>query len=67
MELKGIRRILDIYENKTKNMEEQTKLLNQVYMKYYNQYGENDTDDVQISVILDRIDELQSEIENLNT
>jgi len=66
MELKGIRRILDIYENKTKTMET-TKLLNQVYMEYYNQYGENDTDDVQISVILDRIDELQSEIENLNT
>jgi hypothetical protein len=65
MELKGIRRILDIYENKTKTMET-TKLLNQVYMEYYNQYGENDTDDVQISVILDRIDELQSEIENLN-
>ena len=50
----------------TKTMET-TKLLNQVYMEYYNQYGENDTDDVQISVILDRIDELQSEIENLNT
>ena len=49
----------------TKTMET-TKLLNQVYMEYYNQYGENDTDDVQISVILDRIDELQSEIENLN-
>ena len=65
MELKGIRRILDIYENKTKTMET-TKLLNKVYMEYYNQYGENDTDDVQISVILDRIDELQSEIENLN-
>ena len=46
---------------------ETTKLLDQVYMKYYNQYGENDTDDVQISVILDRIDELQSEIKNLNT
>jgi hypothetical protein len=45
---------------------ETTKLLKQVYMEYYNQYGENDTDDVQISVILDRIDELQSEIENLN-
>jgi len=66
MELKGIRRILDIYENKTKTMET-TKLLNQVYMEYYNQYGENDTDDVQISVILDRINELQSEIQNLNT
>ena len=50
----------------TKTMET-TKLLNQVYMEYYNQYGENDTDDVQISVILDRIDELQSEIQNLNT
>ena len=43
------------------------KLLNQVYMEYYNQYGVNKTDDVQISVILDRIDELQTEIENLNT
>jgi len=43
-----------------------TKLLNQVYMQYYNQYGENKTDDVQISVILDRIDELQTEIKNLN-
>tara|TARA_R110002074_G_C12274741_1_gene642504 strand:+ start:96 stop:239 length:144 start_codon:yes stop_codon:yes gene_type:complete len=43
------------------------KLLNQVYMEYYNQYGVNETDDVQISVILDRIDELQTEIENLNT
>ncbi len=43
------------------------KLLNQVYMEYYNQYGVNDTDDVQISVILDRIDELQNEIKNLNT
>jgi len=50
----------------TKTMET-TKLLNQVYMEYYNQYGENDTDDVQISVILDRINELQSEIQNLNT
>jgi len=50
----------------TKTMET-TKLLNQVYMKYYNQYGENDTNDVQISVILDRINELQSEIQNLNT
>tara|TARA_R110001583_G_C5362089_1_gene381686 strand:- start:147 stop:257 length:111 start_codon:yes stop_codon:yes gene_type:complete len=36
-------------------------------MEYYNQYGVNETDDVQISVILDRIDELQTEIENLNT
>jgi hypothetical protein len=44
-----------------------TKLLEQVYMQYYNQYGENKTDDVQISVILDRIDELQTEIKNLNT
>tara|TARA_R100001369_G_C3194044_1_gene144343 strand:+ start:235 stop:378 length:144 start_codon:yes stop_codon:yes gene_type:complete len=44
-----------------------TKLLNQVYMEYYNQYGENETDDVQISVILERIDELQTEIKNLNT
>ena len=43
------------------------KLLNQVYMEYYNQYGVNETDDVQISVILDRIDELQNEIKNLNT
>ncbi len=43
-----------------------TKLLEQVYMEYYNQYGENETDDVQISVILDRIDELQTEINNLN-
>jgi len=43
------------------------KLLNQVYMEYYNQYGVNETDDVQISVILDRIDELQTEIQNLNT
>jgi len=43
------------------------KLLNQVYMEYYNQYGVNETDDVQISVILDRIDELQTEIKNLNT
>jgi hypothetical protein len=48
-------------------MEEQTKLLDQVYMKYYNQYGENKTDDVQISIILDRIDDLQNEIKNLNT
>ena len=44
-----------------------TKLLEQLYMEYYNQYGENKTDDVQISVILDRIDELQTEIKNLNT
>ena len=44
-----------------------TKLLEQVYMEYYNQYGENKTDDFQISVILDRIDELQTEIKNLNT
>ena len=44
-----------------------TKLLEQVYMEYYNQYGENETDDFQISVILDRIDELQTEIKNLNT
>ena len=43
------------------------KLLNQVYMEYYNQHGVNETDDVQISVILDRIDELQTEIKNLNT
>ena len=43
-----------------------TKLLEQVYMEYYNQYGENETDDVQISVILERIDELQTEINNLN-
>ena len=43
------------------------KLLNQVYMEYYNQYGVNETDDVQISIILDRIDDLQNEIENLNT
>jgi len=43
------------------------KLLDQVYMKYYNQYGENKTDDVQISIILDRIDDLQNEIKNLNT
>ena len=44
-----------------------TKLLEQVYMEYYNRYGENENDDVQISVILDRIDELQTEIKNLNT
>ena len=44
-----------------------TKLLEHVYMEYYNQYGENENDDVQISVILDRIDELQTEIKNLNT
>ena len=44
-----------------------TKLLEQVYMEYYNQYGENETDDVQISVILDRIDEIKTEIKNLNT
>ncbi len=43
-----------------------TKLLEQVYMEYYNQYGENETDDFQISIILDRIDELQTEIKNLN-
>lgn len=66
MELKGIRRILSIYENKTKTMET-TKLLDQVYMKYYNQYGEKGENDFQISVILDRIDELQEEIRNLNT
>ena len=43
-----------------------TKLLEQVYMEYYNQYGENENDDFQISIILDRIDELQTEIKNLN-
>ena len=46
---------------------ETTKLLDQVYMKYYNQYGEKGENDFQISVILDRIDELQTEIKNLNT
>ncbi len=45
---------------------ETSKLLNQVYMKYYNQYGLNGADDSQISIILDRIDELQDEIRNLN-
>jgi hypothetical protein len=44
-----------------------TKLLEQVYMEYYNQYGEKGENDFQISIILDRIDELQTEIKKLNT
>ena len=64
MELKGIRRILDIYENKTKTMEEQTKLLNQVYSKVLS-FVKSDDDYETIKLIqpiLDKIDQIQNEL-----
>ena len=66
MELKGIRRILDIYENKTKTMEEQTKLLNQVYSKVLS-FVKSDDDYETIKLIqpiLDKIDQIQNELNN---
>ena len=66
MQLKGIRRILDIYENKTKTMEEQTKLLNQVYSKVLS-FVKSDDDYETIKLIqpiLDKIDQIQNELNN---
>jgi dissimilatory sulfite reductase (desulfoviridin) alpha/beta subunit len=46
MELKGIRRILDIYENKTKTMDKHNKLID-ILVKYGNEeFGDNIIDEI---------------------
>ena len=46
MELKGIRRILDIYKNKTKTMEKHSKLID-ILVKYGNEeFGDNIIDEI---------------------
>jgi len=67
MELKGIRRILDIYETKTMEVKKLINLLDQVYEALANKITDRDyklTHEIQ--GVLDKIDEIQNDIENLN-